>query len=171
MVWVRKRTIEEYHCYQLQTQCYITFFSQEYLHMWMKLLGIITVWFDTTDKQMISFLPYFEKKIRLRWDSNQLFIVCDVGRREVFYNISFEFVVPMKLVRLSKVCLNVLKLSKSFYMSTFVWYVSWLEWAETRRYFITFYFYCMKIQENHLELKLDGTSIFWPMVMMIIYWR
>jgi hypothetical protein len=49
-----------------------------------------------------------------KWDYNktvhQLFIdfkkAHDSVRREVFYNIHIEFGVPMKLVRLIKMCLN-----------------------------------------------------------------
>jgi hypothetical protein len=41
---------------------------------------------------------------------HQLFIdfkkACDSGRREVLYNILIEFGVPMKLVRLIKMCLT-----------------------------------------------------------------
>jgi hypothetical protein len=41
---------------------------------------------------------------------HQLFIyfekVYDTARREVLYNIVKEFVVPMKLVQLIKICLN-----------------------------------------------------------------
>ena len=35
--------IEEYHCYQLHTQCNSAFFSQGLLHIHSKLLGIVSV--------------------------------------------------------------------------------------------------------------------------------
>jgi hypothetical protein len=68
----------------------------------MKLLGIISVGFDVTDQLLI------------RWEYNetvpQLFIdfkkAYDSVRREVLYNIIIVFWVPMKLVRLIKMCLN-----------------------------------------------------------------
>jgi hypothetical protein len=45
-----------------------------------------------------------------KWEYNQLFIdfkkAYDLVRREVLYNILIEFGVPMKLVRMTKMCLN-----------------------------------------------------------------
>ena len=35
--------IEEYHCYQLHTQCNSAFFSQGFVHIQSKLLGIVSV--------------------------------------------------------------------------------------------------------------------------------
>jgi len=35
--------VEEYHCYQLHTQCNSAFFSQGLLHIQSKLLGIVSV--------------------------------------------------------------------------------------------------------------------------------
>jgi hypothetical protein len=57
----------------------------------MRLLGIISVSFDVTDQLLIrssAFVKY--------WRRNGI----------VLYNIPIEFGVPMKLVRLIKICLN-----------------------------------------------------------------
>jgi hypothetical protein len=56
----------------------------------------------------------WKKSIKKKWEYNevvhQLFIdfmkPYDLGRREVLYNILIEFGIPMKLVRLIKMCLN-----------------------------------------------------------------
>lgn len=54
--------------------------------------------------RFFTFIRYWRKN----W--NQLFIdlkkVYDVVRREVLYNILIEFVAPMKLLRLSRMCLH-----------------------------------------------------------------
>jgi hypothetical protein len=78
----------------------------------MKLLGTISVYFDVTDQLLIriSALVRYLKK----WEDNetvhQLFIdfkkAYDSVRREVLYNILIEVGIPMKLVRLIKMCLN-----------------------------------------------------------------
>jgi hypothetical protein len=51
-----------------------------------------------------------EEKIGVQWTVHQLFIhfnkAYDSIRREVLHNILIEFWVPMKIVRLSKMCLN-----------------------------------------------------------------
>jgi hypothetical protein len=75
----------------------------------MKLLGIISVGFDVTD-QHFCIRQILEKK----WDYNEtvheLFIdfkkANDSVRREFLYNILIGFGVPMKVVRLIKMCLN-----------------------------------------------------------------
>jgi len=52
----------------------------------------------------------FEKKWEYNEEVNYLFIdfkkACDSVRREVLHNILIEFGIPMKLVRLIKMCLN-----------------------------------------------------------------
>jgi hypothetical protein len=78
----------------------------------MKLLWIISVGFDVTNKLLIRFLHSSDNG--KKWEYNetvlQLFIdfkkAYDSVRREDFYSILMEFGVPMKLVRLSKMCLN-----------------------------------------------------------------
>jgi hypothetical protein len=79
----------------------------------MKLLGIISVGFDITDQLQIgfsSFVRYWRKKQEYNEPVHQLFTdfkkAYDSVRREVLYNILIEFEVPMKLVRLNKMCLN-----------------------------------------------------------------
>jgi len=70
-------------------------------------LGIIRVDFDT----YICFICQILEK---KWEYNeamlQLFIdlkkTYNLVRREVLYNILIEFGIPMKLVRLMKMCLN-----------------------------------------------------------------
>jgi sorting nexin-29 len=79
----------------------------------MKLLGIIRVGFNISDQLLIRFLA-FVRSWRKKWEYNetvyQLFVyfkkAYDSVRREVLYNILIEFGVPMKLVRLIKMCLH-----------------------------------------------------------------
>jgi hypothetical protein len=79
----------------------------------MKLLGIISMGFDvtSTSDQIFCIRQILEKKNKEYNETvHQLFIdfkkAYDSVRREVLYNILIEFVVPMKLVRLIKMCLN-----------------------------------------------------------------
>jgi hypothetical protein len=64
---------------------------------------------STTD-QIFYNCQILEKKWEYNETVHQLFIDCkkayDSVRREVLYNILIEFGVPMKLVRLIKMCLN-----------------------------------------------------------------
>jgi hypothetical protein len=48
-------TIELYHCCQLHTKFYPTFFSLGQFHMQMKLLGITNADFDIIGEQLITF--------------------------------------------------------------------------------------------------------------------
>jgi hypothetical protein len=79
----------------------------------VKLLEIISLGFDVTDQLLIrffTFVRYLEKKYEYNETVHQLFIdfkeAYDSVRREVLYNILIEFGVPLKLVRLFKMCLN-----------------------------------------------------------------
>jgi hypothetical protein len=79
----------------------------------MKLLGIIVVGFNITDQLLIrfsSFVRYWRKNGSTMRQYIRLFIyfkkACDSMRREILYSILIEFVVPMKIVRLIKMCLN-----------------------------------------------------------------
>jgi purine nucleoside phosphorylase len=78
----------------------------------MKLLGIISVSFDVTSTtdQITCIHQILEEKWEYNETVHQLFIdfknAYDSVRREVLYNILIEFRVPMKLVRLIKMCLN-----------------------------------------------------------------
>jgi hypothetical protein len=79
----------------------------------MKLLGIISVGFyitDPTADQIFCTCQILERK---KWEYNETVhqLLIDfmkpyvLVRREVLYNILIEFGVPMKLVRLIKMCL------------------------------------------------------------------
>jgi hypothetical protein len=71
------------------------------------------VGFDTTGQLLIIYSVFF-KYLRIKLEYNkvvhQLFVdfkkACDSVRREVLYNILIEFAIPLKLVRLIKMCLN-----------------------------------------------------------------
>jgi hypothetical protein len=71
-------------------------------------LGIISVDFDITDQLQIRFLHSSDAGEKV--GVHQLFIdlkkACDSVRRAVLYNIVIEFGVPMKLVRVTKMCLT-----------------------------------------------------------------
>jgi hypothetical protein len=81
--------------------------------MEMKSLGISSLGFDATDQLLIRFSA-FVRYWRKKWEYNETvhheFIdfkkAYDSLRMETLYNILIEFEVPMKLVRLIKVCLN-----------------------------------------------------------------
>jgi hypothetical protein len=77
----------------------------------MKLLAITSAGFDITDQLLIrfsAFVGYWRKKWEYNETARQLSIdskkAHDSVRREVLYNILLEFGVPMKLVRLIKMC-------------------------------------------------------------------
>jgi hypothetical protein len=79
----------------------------------VKLLGIISVGFDVTDQLLIryfAFIKYCGKKWEYNETVHQLYIdlkkTYDLVRREVLYSILIEFGVPIKLLRLIKMCLN-----------------------------------------------------------------
>ena len=81
--------------------------------MQRKLLGIIRVDSDATG-QLIIIYSAFGKYLKKKWEYNeavhQLFIdykkAYDPVRREVLCNILIEFSIPMKLIRLIKMCLT-----------------------------------------------------------------
>jgi hypothetical protein len=77
----------------------------------MKLLRIISVGFHITDQLLIrlsAFITYWRKKWEYNETVQQLFIdfkkAYDSVKRKVLNNILIEFGVPMKLVRLLKMC-------------------------------------------------------------------
>jgi hypothetical protein len=76
-----------------------------------KLLRLISVDFNATGQLLILIRQIFEKKWEYNEEVHQLFIdfkyTCDLVRREVFYIISIDFGILMKLVRLFlKLCRN-----------------------------------------------------------------
>ena len=72
-------------------------------------MGFISVDFDLTG-HILCIRQVLEKKWEYNEAVNQLYIdfkkAYDSVRREVLYNILIEFGIPMKLVRLIKMCLN-----------------------------------------------------------------
>ena len=96
-----------------------------------KLLGIINVDFNTTDPLLIVYSA-FVKYLRKKWEYNeavhQLFIdfknACVSVMGAIFYNILIEFGIPMKLVRLIKMCLSE-TYSRVQVGQAFVWCVSY----------------------------------------------
>jgi hypothetical protein len=77
-----------------------------------KLLGIISVGFDVTDKLLIRFSAFvrYWRKMKFNETVHQPFIdfkkAYDSVRREELYSTIIEFGVPMKLVRLIEMCFN-----------------------------------------------------------------
>jgi hypothetical protein len=67
----------------------------------MKLLGIISVSFDVTDQLLISIIEYV-KDLRKNGSTMRQY----VSYSQSLHNILIESGVPMKLVRLIKMCLN-----------------------------------------------------------------
>jgi hypothetical protein len=63
---------------------------------------------------------------------------CVSGRREVLYSILIEFGIPRKLVGLIKMCLN--ETCSTVHVGK-ICQVSYSEWPETGRYFITIAFH------------------------------
>jgi len=78
-----------------------------------KLLGIFNVDINATGQLVITYIQH-SSNTGEKWEYNeavhQLFIVFkkayDSVRREVLYNVLIEFGIPMKLVRLIKMCLT-----------------------------------------------------------------
>jgi hypothetical protein len=76
----------------------------------MKLPGIISVDFNLTDQSLIRFLHSSDTREKLGVQVHDVFIdfkkAYDSVRREVLYKILNEFGIPIKLVRVIKMCLN-----------------------------------------------------------------
>jgi hypothetical protein len=74
----------------------------------------------------------------------QLFTVfnkaCDSFRREVFYDTLVEFGVPVKEVRIIKVCLNETYSKVLVCIGKYLCYVSYSEWSKTWLFFVAIAF-------------------------------
>jgi len=72
-------------------------------------MGIVSVDFNSTSYLLIKYST-FVKYLRKKWEYNEatyrLQERYDSGRREILYNTVIHFGIPMKLVRLIKMCLN-----------------------------------------------------------------
>jgi hypothetical protein len=80
--------------------------------MQRKLLGITSVDLDATDQLLIIYCA-FVKYLRKNGNTMKQCIVYvffkkayDSFRKEILYNVLVQFGIPMKLVRLIKMCLN-----------------------------------------------------------------
>jgi hypothetical protein len=66
--------------------------------------------FDVTEQLLIRFLAFVRRRRKWKHNETELFIdfkkAYDSERRKVLYSILIEFGIPMKLVRLTKMCLN-----------------------------------------------------------------
>jgi hypothetical protein len=105
---------------------------------------------------------------------HQLFIefkrVYDSVRREVFYSILIEFGVPMKLVRLIKMCLNE-TYSKICIGKHLPDKVSCAEWFKTRRCFIAIAFQlCFRICHEEGPERPGGTEMKWDASAADLHW-
>jgi len=128
---------------------------------------------------MFCICQILEKK----WEFNdavlQLFIdfkkAYDSDRREVLYNILIEFAIPMKLVRLIKVCLSETysRVRVGKHLSDVFPIRNGLKQGDDLSPVIFNFaleYTIRRVHVNHDSLKLMVHISFWFMLMMIIYW-
>jgi hypothetical protein len=138
----------------------------------MKLLEIISVDFDVTAQLLIRFFAFL-KYWGGGWDYNErvhkLFIdfkkAYNSVSREVLYNILIEFGVPLKLVRLNKMCSNEtyseVHIGKHFSDNFPI--LNGLKQGDSLSpvlFNFTLAYTIRKVQENQVGLKLNGTHQF-----------
>jgi hypothetical protein len=136
------------------------------------------------NRSMIDQVFYIQQVLEKKWEQNdtvhQLFIdfekAYDSVRREVLYNILFEFGIPRKLAGLIKMCLNETystvcignNLSEQFPIHNGLKQGD----ALSQSLFNSASVYVIRrVQENREGVKLKGTHqlfFFWPMLMILI---
>jgi hypothetical protein len=150
--------------------------------MQTNLLGIITVDFNIIDQPLITYLAFVrywrENGSIMEW--HMLFIdfmkTYDSFRSKVLvsYSILIEFGIPMKIVRLIKMCLNETykkfcigkNLSDAFPIQ------NGLKQGDTLSPLLFNFalgYAIRKIKENQKELKLNENISYWSMLMMLIH--
>jgi len=145
--------------------------------MQRKLLGIMKVDLDATDKLLIHILRSsnsntMKQCLRLYSAKKAYYSV----RREVLYNILIESGIPMKLIRLIKMCLPAMysrvqvgkNLSDMFCIRN-----GWKQGNALSSLLFNFVleYTIMMVQVNQNGLKLNEHINFWFMLMMLIYWK